>query len=150
MAEAAVALSDLQRTQLGQQTLVLLATIDAENGFPDVRAISWVHPMDGSRIRFAVNQRSATVTNIGRHPLTTLTFFCRQTVYTMYGRASLVTDDLPGVPFRLACFEVKLESIRDAMFHGSRISVQPEFENTYDERAAARLDGQVLDAMKKA
>lgn len=150
MAETAVALTDLQRTQLEQQTIVLLATINAENGFPDIKAISWVHPMDGSRIRFALNQRSATVGNLVRHPLTTLTYFCGDTVYTLYGHAKLVTDDLPGVPFRIACFDLQLESIRDAMFHGSRISVLPEFENTYDERAASRLDGQVLDAMKKA
>jgi hypothetical protein len=36
------------------------------------------------------------------------------------------------------------------MFYGARLSATPEYEKTYDKRAADKLDGQVFAAMKKA
>jgi len=57
---------------------------------------------------------------------------------------------LDGVPFKLSCFDIHVEQVRDAMFYGSRLSVAPEYEKTYDKRAAEKLDNQVFAAMKKA
>ncbi|MNR64744.1 hypothetical protein D3C85_1874900 [compost metagenome] len=68
----------------------------------------------------------------------------------MYGKAKLVTDALEDVPFKLVCFDIEIEVIRDAMFYGARLSSQPQYEKTYDQRAAEKLDGQVFAAMKKA
>jgi hypothetical protein len=36
------------------------------------------------------------------------------------------------------------------MFYGARLSVVPDYEKTYDKRAADKLDGQVFAAMRKA
>jgi hypothetical protein len=44
----------------------------------------------------------------------------------------------------------KVETPRNAMFYGARMSVLPEAEKTYDNRAAARLDSQACDVMRKA
>lgn len=150
MAETATALTEQQLSLLQKEKLVLLATIDAESGGPSVSAISWVYAVDPATVRFAVDQRSRIVSNVRNHPQVTLTFFGEGTVHALYGRASIVTDALEGVPFKLTCVDVKLEAVRDAMFYGSRISVEPEYEKTYDKRAADKLDGQVFAAMKKA
>jgi nitroimidazol reductase NimA-like FMN-containing flavoprotein (pyridoxamine 5'-phosphate oxidase superfamily) len=150
MAETITALSEQQLSQLQKEKLVLLATIDAESGFPSVSAISWVYADSETNIRFAIDQRSRIVANVKAHPQVTLTFFGEGKVNAAYGHASVVTDALEGVPFKLACFDVRVEAVRDAMFYGSRISVEPEYEKTYDKRAAEKLDGQVFAAMKKA
>ncbi|GAA3403888.1 pyridoxamine 5'-phosphate oxidase family protein [Paenibacillus hodogayensis] len=150
MAETITALSEQQMSQLQKEKLVLLATIDAESGFPNVSAISWVYANDMSNIRFAVDRRSRLVENIKRHPQVTVTFFGEGKVNAVYGTAAAIADSLEGVPFKLACFDVAVEAVRDAMFYGSRISVEPEYEKTYDKRAADKLDGQVFAAMKKA
>ncbi len=36
------------------------------------------------------------------------------------------------------------------MFYGSKISVNPSYEKTYDPVAAAKLDKQVIEAIKKS
>ncbi|PYI54611.1 pyridoxamine 5'-phosphate oxidase family protein [Paenibacillus flagellatus] len=150
MAETITALTEQLFSQLQKEKLVLLATIDAETGAPNVSAISWVYAVSPTQVRFAIDQRSRLVANMKKHPQVTLTFFGEGTVNALYGQASVVTDALEGVPFKLTCFDVALEAVRDAMFYGSRVSVEPEYEKTYDKRAAEKLDGQVFDAMKKA
>ncbi|MDF2721682.1 MAG: Pyridoxamine 5-phosphate oxidase [Paenibacillus sp.] len=150
MAETLTALTEQQLSQLQQQKLVLLATIDAESGSPSVSAISWVFPVSSSNIRFAIDQRSRIVTNVKQNPQVTLTFFADGNVNAVQGVASVAAETLEGVPFKLICFDVQVETIRDVMFYGSRISVEPEYEKTYDKRAADKLDGQVFAAIKKA
>ena len=36
------------------------------------------------------------------------------------------------------------------MFYGSKITVVPKYDKTYDLEAAKKLDNQVMEAMKKA
>lgn len=150
MAEMITALTEQLFSQFQKERLVLLATIDAESGAPSVNAISWVYAVSPTKIRFALDQRSRIVANVKKNPQVTLTMFGEGTVNAIYGQAAIAADTLEGVPFKLTCIDVQLEAVRDAMFYGSRISVEPEYEKTYDKRAAEKLDGQVFDAMKKA
>lgn len=150
MAETVTALSEQLFSHLQKEKLVLLSTIDAETGAPAVNAISWVYAASPTRIRFALDQRSRIVANVKNNPQVTLTLFAEGSVHAVYGKAKIVTDALEGVPFKLTCVDVDIEAVRDAMFYGSRISVEPEYEKTYDKRAAEKLDGQVFAAMKKA
>jgi hypothetical protein len=150
MAETLTALTDQLMPLLQKEKFILLGTVDAETGSPAVNAISWVYAVDPSTLRFAVDQRSRIVSNIKANPRVTATFFGGGTVNAVYGSASVTADHLERVPIKLACLDVRIEAVRDAMFYGSRISVEPEYEKTYDKRAAEKLDGQVFDAMKKA
>jgi hypothetical protein len=40
--------------------------------------------------------------------------------------------------------------VRDVMFYGSKIVVEPQYDKTYDKNAAAKLDAQVMDAMRNS
>ena len=59
-------------------------------------------------------------------------------------------ERLNDVPLKLALVEVDIKEVRDVMFYGSKITADPEYDKTYDKNAAARLDKQVMEAMKKA
>jgi hypothetical protein len=150
MAEIITALPEQLLTALQKEAFLLLSTIDFESGSPSVNAISWVYAVNSETIRFAIDSRSRIVSNIRQQPLVTLTYVGAGSVHAIYGSASVITDALEGVPFKLTCVDVKIDAVRDAMFYGARISVEPEYEKTYDKRAAEKLDGQVFDAMKKA
>ncbi|WNQ13490.1 pyridoxamine 5'-phosphate oxidase family protein [Paenibacillus aurantius] len=150
MAETLTALTDQQLPMLQKEKFVLLSTIDAETGAPSVNAISWVYAMGPDRLRFAVDQRSRIIQNVQAHAQAAITFFGGGSVHTVNGTAKLVAEQLDGVPIKLACVEVEVASVRDVMFYGSRISVEPQYEKTYDKRAAEKLDGQVFHAMNKA
>lgn len=150
MAETMTALSEQLFSQLQKEAFVQLCTIDAESGAPAVNAISWIYAVSPTRLRFAVDQRSRIIGNVRQNPPVTITVFGAGSLYAVYGKANIVADALEGVPFKLTCIDIEINAVRDAMFYGSRISVEPEYEKTYDKRAAEKLDGQVFAAMQKA
>jgi hypothetical protein len=150
MAENITALPDQLLAALQKESFALLSTIDFESGGPSMNAISWLYAKDPGTVRFAVDQRSRIVSNISSNPLVTLSFIGVGSVHAIYGSCRKLKDALDDVPFKLACFDIDVSVVRDAMFYGSRISVAPEYEKTYDKRAADKLDAQVFDAMKKA
>lgn len=143
-------LSKILLEQLQSERLVILHTVDAQTKGPTSTVISWVYAINAQQLRFAVDSRSRVVTNVQHHPQITFTLFVGSTVYEIVGDATIVKESLDDVPFQLTCIDMHIKSIRDVMFYGSRITVQPEFEKTYDKRAAEKLDQQVFQAMKKA
>ncbi|NBI29398.1 pyridoxamine 5'-phosphate oxidase family protein [Chengkuizengella marina] len=146
-------MSELNETifsQLQKEKLVLLHTVDDESGTPTSSVISWTYAMDPKTVRFAVDQRSRIVNNVKNNKLVSLTSFVSATVYEIAGSAEIITEEMEEVPFKLACIEIKIKSVRDVMFYGARISTEPEYEKTYDKRAAEKLDNQVFEAIKKS
>lgn len=150
MAETTTALTEALYAQLQKENFVLLHTVDSESGSPTTSAISWIYAVDHARLRFAVDGRSRLIANMVSRPETSVTVFGGGTVHAIYGKTAMVTDRLEGVPFPLACLDIEITAVKDAMFYGARLTAVPEVEKTYDKRAADRLDGQVFDAMKKA
>lgn len=150
MAETMRVLSEPLYAALQKEPFVLLSTTDFETGSPSMNAVSWLYAKDPGTLRFAVDQRSRIVTNLKKHELVNVTYIGQGSVHAIYGQTRQVSEALEGVPFKLACYDVQITMVRDAMFYGSRISVQPEYEKTYDKRAAEKLDAQVFAAMKKA
>jgi hypothetical protein len=150
MSELNTALPEPLFSFLQREKLLLLNTLDHETGAPSVHALSWVYAKDTQTIRFAVDQSSRILTNIASNPLTALSFIGAGSVFAIYGSARVVVDRLEAVPIKLTCVDVDIQTVRDEMFYGSRIVTEPEYEKTYDKRAAAKLDGQVFEAMKKA
>ena len=150
MSEIITSLDEKLFSELQNEKLVLLHTIDTDTGAPTSSAISWVCAPSAETIRFAVDQRSRLVANVKANAKVSLTIFANNTVNIVYGQASIVVDALEEVPFKLTCVDIHIESVRDGMFYGSRISVEPAYEKTYDKRAAEKLDSEVFAAMKKA
>lgn len=142
-------LSDKLFAQLQNESLVLLHTIDSKHGHPTSSAISWIYAPDRTTLRFALDKRSQICENISRNASVTFSLFGDEKVHAVYGKARMASEAMEGVPFKMVCMEVTIDSIKDAMFYGSRMMVQPEFEKTYDQRAAEKLDNQVFSAMKK-
>lgn len=137
-------------SQFQKEKLVLLSTIDAEHGGPVTSGISWIYAHDSKTLRFALDGRSRIVSNVRANASVNAVIFAEGSVKAVYGKAKVVKDELENVPFKLVCIDIEVESVRDAMFYGARISVEPEYEKTYDKRAAEKLDNQVFSAMKKA
>jgi hypothetical protein len=150
MSEVVTVLSQDMISQLQQEKLVMLSTIDAEHGGPVTSAISWVYAPNESTVRFAVDGRSRIVANVRANERVNVSLFAGGSVHAVYGKARVVKDTLEDVPFALVCIDIHVESVRDAMFYGAKISVEPQYEKTYDKRAAEKLDNQVFAAMKKA
>lgn len=142
-------LSDEVFQLLQKERFVLLGTIDHETQAPSLSAISWVYALNSQTIRFAVDSRSRIIANIQKDSKVVLNLIGAGSTYSINGNATLAKERMEEVPLKLAMIEVAIESVRDVMFYGSRISVEPQYEKTYDKNAAAKLDEQVMSALRK-
>lgn len=141
-------LSETQYQLLQKERYMLLSTVDQEMDGPIMNAISWTFASDYTRILFAVDSRSKIIDNIKAQPKVVLTLIGDDSTYSIRGDAKVASEKMEGVPLKLAMIEVNIEEVRDVMFYGAKISVEPEYEKTYDEEAAAKLDRQVMDALR--
>ena len=135
---------------LQKERFVLIATIDFETQAPNVSSISWVYAPDAERLYFSVDNRSRIIENIKHQPSVVLNVIANESTYSISGKASVKVEKMEDVPLKLALVEIQVSEVRDVMFYGSKISVEPKYEKTYDAQAAAKLDKQVMEAMKKA
>lgn len=136
--------------ELQKERFVTLATVDYETGGPNVSAISWILAKDEKTIYFAVDNKSRIIQNITKNNQVVINVIANESTYSIQGEASLKEERLQEVPLKLALIEIKIHEVRDVMFYGSKIVTEPQYDKTYDKNAAARLDKQVMDAMKKA
>ena len=136
--------------ELQKERFVTLATVDHETGGPNVSAISWVLAKDEQTIYFAVDNRSRIIENIKSNEKAVINLIANESTYSISGEASVKQEKLEDVPLKLALVEIKVREVRDVMFYGSKIVTEPQYDKTYDKDAAARLDKQVMDAMRKA
>jgi len=136
--------------ELQKERFVLLGTIDHESGGPSVNDISWAFANDEETIRFAIDSRSRIIQNIHSNNRVVINIIANESTYSIYGTAQVKSEKLEGVPLKLALIEVGISEVRDVMFYGSKIVAEPQYDKTYDKVAAARLDNQVMDAIKKA
>jgi hypothetical protein len=136
--------------ELQHERFITVSTVDFETGGPNVCAISWVYAESEERILFAVDSRSRMVKNIQANPLVVLNILANESSYSICGSAELKSEKLNDVPIKLSLVSLSINEVRDVMFYGSKISVEPQYEKTYDREAADRLDRQVIEAMKKA
>jgi flavin reductase (DIM6/NTAB) family NADH-FMN oxidoreductase RutF len=135
---------------LQNEHFVTIATVDHETGGPNVSAISWVNAPKKEVVRFAVDNRSRIIENIKANSQVVLSMFGNESTYSLSGTAIVKIETLDEVPLKLALVEITLKEVRDVMFYGSKISVEPKYEKTYDKEAADKLDKQVMVAIKKA
>ncbi|RSD28160.1 pyridoxamine 5'-phosphate oxidase family protein [Mesobacillus subterraneus] len=136
--------------ELQKERFVTLATVDHESGGPNVSAISWVLAKDEETIYFAVDNRSRIIQNIKSNDKAVINLIANESTYSISGTASVKQEKLEDVPLKLALVEIRITEVRDVMFYGSKIVAEPQYDKTYDKDAAARLDKQVMDAMRKA
>ncbi len=135
---------------LQKERYVTIATMDYEKKTPNVNAISWVFAPNTTVIRFAMDNRSRIIENIKANNGVVLTIIANGSTYSIAGNAKLLIEKMVGVPLKLALVEMTVTEVRDVMFYGAKLVNEPIYDKTYDVEAAAKLDRQVMDAMKKA
>ncbi|MDF1506732.1 pyridoxamine 5'-phosphate oxidase family protein [Robertmurraya sp. DFI.2.37] len=136
--------------ELKKERFVTIATVDYETGGPNVNAISWIYAKDEKTIFFAVDNRSRIVQNIQENNQVVLNVIVNESTYSISGEATLEAELMENVPLKLALVKINVLEVRDVMFYGSKIIVEPQYDKTYDQEAALHLDRQVMDEMKRA
>ena len=142
-------LNDELLSLLKKERFVTVATIDHESNAPNVNAISWIYAPNSETIRFSIDSRSRTIQDIRVCNKITVNVIGNGSIYAISGEATILQDTMKDIPLKLSLVEIHISEVRDVMFYGSKISVDPQYEKTYDAAAAEKLDSQVLKALKE-
>ncbi len=135
---------------LRKETYVAVATVDQETNAPYVSAISWVYATDKDTVCFSVDNSSKTVANLRRNKALAITVIESGTTFAISGQGVILKEKIEGIPIDLALIECAIDEVRDIMFYGGKMINEPGFEKIYDKEAAAKLDNQVMKALKEA
>jgi flavin reductase (DIM6/NTAB) family NADH-FMN oxidoreductase RutF len=133
---------------LQEERLVSISTVDFKTGGPNVSAVSWLYAQDETKIFLAVNNKSRIVRNIEENKNLVVTVYANESVYAIHTDAFIKEHEIAGLPLKLARIELEIKEVRDVMFYGAMVSLEPQFEKIYDKEAARKLDKQVMDSLK--
>lgn len=131
------------------ERIVTLASIDAENGSPNILCISWVLATDSTTLRLAIDGRSKLLLNIAKDDRVTVTVLGLGTATAVTGRAKKYVDKLEGCALNMAGVEIKVEAVRDVMFYGGKLTNDLVFDKTYDKALAEKYDAEIYSALRK-
>ncbi|MBL0388033.1 pyridoxamine 5'-phosphate oxidase family protein [Tumebacillus sp. ITR2] len=142
-------LSEELVTHLQGGRMVTVASIDAENGSPNILCISWLSAIDSSTLRFAIDGRSKLLQNIEKDERVTVTVLGLGSAYAVVGTARKYTDRLENVALNMAGVEIQINSVIDIMFYGGKLTVEPAYDHTYDKALAEKYDQEVFAALRR-
>lgn len=132
---------------LQEPRIIVLTTVDSE-GSPFVNVISWVLAKDARTLRLMGDGRAQFLKNLRNDPRVAVTVLGAGTAWTIYGRATILTDKTPGVPLNLCLVQITDLRVYEALFWGARLTRPPEWDVTYSPEQAHKLDVQVFEAMR--
>ncbi|SHE69179.1 Pyridoxamine 5'-phosphate oxidase [Seinonella peptonophila] len=131
------------------KTVVLLQAVEPESQTIYSTALSWVYAIDQQTIRYAIDHKSQFIRILEENPNIVLHFIGCESVFRVAGKAKLRAAKAEDVSINLALIEVKVEEVRDIIFFGGKITTDPAFIKTYDEKLIEKLDREVGQAIHR-
>ena len=131
------------------ERMVTVASIDADNGSPNILTISWLLAINDTTLRFAIDSRSKLLTNIGKDDRVTVSVLGAGSAYAITGRARKYVDKLEDCALNMSGVQIDVEAVRDVMFYGGKLTVEPAYEKTYDKALAEKYCNEIYTALRK-
>jgi len=140
-------LSEEIKELLQGQSIVFCNVYNKNMGKVLSSALSWVFAIDHKTIRFAVDSKSKILETVKERGFISLSFFAGESVYSISGPSSLITEKAENMTLKMAIIEVEVEEVRDITFYGAQITQEPRFVKTYKESLIKKLDHEVKEAV---
>ncbi|MCS7170895.1 MAG: pyridoxamine 5'-phosphate oxidase family protein [Aquificaceae bacterium] len=125
----------------------VLATAD-KDGNVHLTFVTWIYPIDEKTIRVALSSNAKSSKNLLQTGRACLMLMAQNTSLACCGKAALFQDRIEEVKFPVSVFEIRLESVEDALFPGGTITGTIPFMHTGDLQKAGELDQMVLEALR--
>ncbi|WP_160720682.1 pyridoxamine 5'-phosphate oxidase [Bacillus sp. USDA818B3_A] len=140
-------LSPALASSLQGETMVSLITVDAETKLPQLSVVSWVNAYpDGTQIKVALGSKASSINNIQSNPNVIVGMIGDGSCYSVRGRASV--SEVFEKTMKLCVVTIEIEEVEDVMFYGGKVTVEPEYEKTYNPELAKKLDTEVYELLK--
>jgi Pyridoxamine 5'-phosphate oxidase len=130
------------------EKIVSLITNDVKTGQPDLAMISWVVAnSEGDRINFAIGHNASSARNIQNDPNVILGVIGAGSCFAIKGNGK-VSEIIEGT-IKIRIVSVEIESVEDVMFYGGKVTIEPEYEKTYNKELAEKLDNEVYGVLRE-
>lgn len=131
-----------------QPRLTQVTTLDLETGGPFANVISWVLAHTPETIRLVGDGRTRFVQNMKADSRVALTILGAGTAWTVYGRARVLAEPVPGIALPFTLLEVTGLQVHEVIFWGAKLSQEPRWAVTGSQEVADKLDAEVFAAMR--
>ena len=139
--------SELIKLLQGEK-IISLITSDIKTGQPDLAMISWVVAnSEGDRINFAIGHNASSARNIQNDSSVILGVIGVGSCFAIKGNGK-VSEIIEGT-IKMRIVSVEIESVEDVMFYGGKVTMEPEYEKTYNKELAEKLDNEVYGVLRE-
>ncbi|MEH7117774.1 pyridoxamine 5'-phosphate oxidase [Neobacillus vireti] len=140
-------LSPVLASSLQGEKMVSLITVDSETKLPQLSVVSWVNASpDGTQIKLALGHKASSITNIQSNPTVIVGMIGEGSCYSVRGSASV--SEVIERTMKLCVVTIDIEEVENVMFYGGKVTVEPEYEKTYNPELAKKLDTEVYELLK--
>ncbi|WP_134700744.1 hypothetical protein [Ammoniphilus sp. YIM 78166] len=129
------------------KTLVLLQVFDSKHNKVISSAMSWVFATNENTVRFALDSKSYILGLLDDNPHVVLNVIGIESVFSISGMAKIKVRETEGLTLKLGLVDLDVEEVRDINFYGSKITQDPQFIKTYNEKLIEKLDREVENAL---
>lgn len=135
-------------SSLQGEKMVSLITLDAETKLPQLSVVSWVYAKpDGTQIKIALGHKASSINNIQSNPNVILGVIGAGSCFEIRGTAS-VSNVIERI-MKFCVVTIEIDAVENVMFYGGKVTVEPEYEKTYNPELAKKLDIEVYELLRQ-
>ncbi|MEH7098293.1 pyridoxamine 5'-phosphate oxidase family protein [Neobacillus vireti] len=140
-------LSPALASSLQGEKMVSLITVDAETKLPQLSVVSWVNANPGgTQIKLALGNKASSINNIQNNPHVIVGMIADGSCYSVHGKAAV--SEVIERTMKLCVVTIDVEEVENVMFYGGKVTVEPEYEKTYNPELAKKLDTEVYELLR--
>jgi hypothetical protein len=133
-------------SSLQGEKMVSLITVDAKTKLPQLSVVSWVNANpEGTQIKVALGHKASSITNILNNPTVIVGMIAEGSCYSVRGRAAV--SEVIEKTMKFCVVTIDVEEVENVMFYGGKVTVEPEYEKTYNPELAKKLDTEVYELL---
>jgi hypothetical protein len=133
-------------SSLQGEKMVSLITVDAKTKLPQLSVVSWVNANpEGTQIKVALGHKASSITNILNNPTVIVGMIAEGSCYSVRGRAAV--SEVIEKTMKVCVVTIDVEEVENVMFYGGKVTVEPEYEKTYNPELAKKLDTEVYELL---
>ncbi|MDR4946010.1 pyridoxamine 5'-phosphate oxidase [Neobacillus cucumis] len=139
-------LSPALASSLQGEKMVSLITVDAETKLPQLSVVSWVNANpEGTQIKIVLGSKASSITNIQSNPTVIVGMIGDGSCYSVRGKATV--SEVIEKTMKFCVVTIDVEEVENVMFYGGKVTVEPEYEKTYNPELAKKLDTEVYELL---
>lgn len=135
-------------SSLQGEKMVSMVTLNNKTKIPQLSVVSWVYAKpNGTQIKIALGHKASSIDNIRSNPNVLVGIIGEGSCYEVRGTATV--SQIFERTMKLCVVTIEIEAVENVMFYGGKVTVEPEYEKTYNPELAKKLDTEVYELFRQ-